>query len=154
TDLRMPGISGVELVRTMSRDFPEVPVVLITAHGTVETAVEALQLGAADFVVKPCSPQTLELVIKRIDKTRRLERENEYLRTEVSMGDPAQVVAASKAMQELLRTTERVAGSKGTVLITGESGTGKERVAHFLHFKSPRRNGPFIRVNCAALPEQ
>mgnify|MGYP001472185579 CR=1 FL=1 len=154
TDLRMPGISGVELVRTMSQSLPEVPVVLITAHGTVETAVQALQLGAADFVVKPCSPQTLELVIKRLDHTRRLERENEYLRTEAGLGDPLAVIAESKAMQELLRTAERLAGSKGTVLITGESGTGKERVAHFLHHRSPRKDGPFIRVNCAALPEQ
>ncbi|NOT30744.1 MAG: sigma-54-dependent Fis family transcriptional regulator [Planctomycetes bacterium] len=154
TDLRMPGISGVELVRTMSKELPEVPVVLITAHGTVETAVQALQLGAADFVVKPCSPQTLELVIKRLDRTRRLERENEYLRTEAGLGDPLAVIAESKPMQELLRTAERLASSKGTVLITGESGTGKERVAHFLHHRSPRKSGPFIRVNCAALPEQ
>jgi DNA-binding NtrC family response regulator len=153
TDLRMPGISGVELVRTMGRDFPEVPVVLVTAHGTVETAVQALQLGAADFVVKPCSPQTLEVVIKRLERTRKLERENEYLRAETGMGD-VRIVAESKAMQDLLRTAERVAGSKGTVLITGESGTGKERVAHHLHKKSPRANGPFIRVNCAALSEQ
>jgi len=153
TDLRMPGMNGVELVRTMSREFPEVPVVLVTAHGTVETAVEALQLGAADFVVKPCSPQTLDLVIKRIDRTRRLERENEYLRTEAGLGGPSQVIAESKSMQELLRTAERVAGSKGTVLITGESGTGKERIAHYLHHKSPRASGPFIRVNCAALSE-
>jgi DNA-binding NtrC family response regulator len=154
TDMRMPGISGVELVRTMGKDFPEVPVVLVTAHGTVETAVQAMQLGAADFVVKPCSPQALELIIKRLDKTRRLERENEYLRTEVGLGTPNTVIGQSKSMQDLLRTAERVAGSKGTVLITGESGTGKERVAQYLHDKSPRRNGPFIRVNCAALSEQ
>jgi len=154
TDLRMPGISGVDLVRTMSKDYPEIPVVLVTAHGTVETAVQAMQLGAADFVTKPCSPQTLELVIKRLDKTRRLERENEYLRSEAGLGDARDVVGESKSMQELLRTVERVAASKGTVLITGESGTGKERVAHQLHHKSPRRGGPFIRVNCAALSEQ
>ena len=154
TDMRMPGISGIELVRTMGKDFPEVPVVLVTAHGTVETAVQAMQLGAADFVVKPCSPQTLELVVKRLDRTRRLERENEYLRTEAGLGTPNTVIAHSKPMQDLLRTAERVAGSKGTVLITGESGTGKERVAQYLHDKSPRRNGPFIRVNCAALSEQ
>src|SRR6185503_9930948 len=154
TDLRMPGINGVDLVRTVSKELPEVPVVLITAHGTVETAVQAMQLGAVDFVVKPCSPQTLELVIKRVDRTRRLERENEYLRSEVGLGDANQVVASSRSMQELLKTAERVAGSKGTVLITGESGTGKERVAHYLHYKSPRATGPFIRVNCAALSEQ
>jgi two-component system response regulator AtoC len=154
TDLRMPGMSGVDLVKTMNREFPEIPVVLITAHGTVETAVQAMHLGAADFVVKPCSPQTLEIVIKRLAHTRRLERENEYLRTEAGFGNPQAVIAESRAMQELLRTGERIAGSKGTVLVTGESGTGKERVAHFLHQKSPRHAGPFIRVNCAALPEQ
>ncbi len=153
SDLRMPGVSGVDLVRTMGREFPEVPVVLVTAHGTVEAAVEAMHVGAADFVVKPCSPKTLELVIRRIDKTRRLERENEYLRSEVGLGDAGAIVAESRGMQELLKTAERVAGSKGTVLITGESGTGKERIAHFLHYKSPRHAGPFIRVNCAALPE-
>ncbi len=154
SDLRMSGISGVDLVRTMSREFPEVPVVLVTAHGTVETAVEAMHLGAADFIVKPCSPQTLELVIKRIDRTLRLERENEYLRSEAGLGAAASVIAASKSMQDLLKTAERVAASKGTVLITGESGTGKERIAHYLHHKSPRHAGPFIRVNCAALHEQ
>jgi DNA-binding NtrC family response regulator len=153
TDLRMPGMSGVDLVRTVGREFPEVPVVLITAHGTVETAVQAMQLGAADFIVKPCSPQTLELVVKRLERTRRLERENEYLRAEASFADADAVVAESRSMQELLRTAERVAGSKGTVLVTGESGTGKERLAHYLHRKSPRKDGPFIRVNCAALPE-
>jgi DNA-binding NtrC family response regulator len=154
TDLRMPGMNGVELVKTMSRDMPEVPVILITAHGTVETAVQAMQQGAADFVVKPCSPQTLELAIKRIAHTRRLERENEYLRAEAGLGNPSQVVGESRSLQELLRTAERVASSKGTVLITGESGTGKERIAQYLHHKSPRATGPFIRVNCAALSEQ
>jgi DNA-binding NtrC family response regulator len=154
TDLRMPGMSGVELVKAATRELPEVPVILITAHGTVETAVQAMQLGAADFVVKPCSPQTLDLAIKRIAHTRRLERENEYLRTEAGLENPSMVVGASRSMQELLRTAERVASSKGTVLITGESGTGKERVAQYLHHKSPRANGPFIRVNCAALSEQ
>jgi CheY-like chemotaxis protein len=154
TDMRMPGMSGVDLVRTMSRDFPEVPVVLVTAHGTVETAVEAMKVGAADFVVKPCSPQTLDVVIKRVDRTRRLERENEYLRSEAGSGDREPGGGPIESMQELLRTAERVAGSKGTVLITGESGTGKERVAHFLHHKSPRETAPFIRVNCAALSEQ
>jgi len=154
TDLRMPGLNGVDLVKTITREMPEIPAVLITAHGTVETAVEAMQAGAADFIIKPCSPQTLDVVIKRLDRTRRLESENEYLRSEVGLGHPNEVVGASKPMQEMLRTAERVAGSKGTVLITGESGTGKERVAQYLHHKSPRANGPFIRVNCAALSEQ
>jgi DNA-binding NtrC family response regulator len=154
TDLRMPGISGVDLVRTMAREFPDTPVVLVTAHGTVETAVEALQAGATDFLVKPVSTQALDLVIKRVARTRRLESENEYLRNEAGWGGDGRIVCESRSMQELLRKAERIAGSKGTVLVTGESGTGKERLAHFLHQKSPRSSGPFIRVNCAALSEQ
>ena len=154
TDLRMPGMSGVDLVRTLAQEFPEIPVVLVTAHGTVETAVEAMHLGAADFLVKPCSPETIELIIRRIDRTKRLEGENEYLRKEAGLGEGGRVIAESSAMQELLKGAERVAASKGTVLITGESGTGKERIAHTIHQKSTRRNGPFIRVNCAALSEQ
>ncbi|MFT5289371.1 MAG: two-component system response regulator AtoC [Planctomycetota bacterium] len=154
TDMRMPGMNGVELVGNITKDYPEVPVVLVTAHGTVETAVEAMRLGALDFIMKPCTPETIELVIRRIDRSRRLERENEYLRQQVCPPEMNRVIAESRAMKDLLKTAERVAGSKGTVLITGESGTGKERVANFIHNASPRRNKPFIRVNCAALSEQ
>ena len=154
TDLRMPGMSGVDLVRKLNQELPEVPVVVVTAHGTVEAAVEAMHLGAVDFLVKPCSPDTIELIVERIDRTCRLERENEYLRSEVTADHGLALIAESTGMQELLKTAERVASSKGTVLITGESGTGKERIAHYIHHKSPRRDGPFIRVNCAALSEQ
>ena len=154
TDLRMPGMSGVDLVGKMRQEFAEIPVVVITAHGTIETAVKALHEGASDFLVKPCSPEALELVVNRIDRTQRLERENEYLRGEVAGGHGDQVVAESPLMRELLRTAERVSSSKGTVLITGESGTGKERVAQYIHDKSPRAGKPFVRVNCAALSEQ
>ena len=154
SDMRMPGMDGVELVRSVSQDHADVPVVLVTAHGTVETAVEAMRLGAQDFVMKPCTPETIELVIRRIDRTRRLEHENEYLREQVAPAEATKVIAESRAMKALLKTSERVAGSKGTVLVTGESGTGKERVAHFIHNASPRRGRPFVRVNCAALSEQ
>jgi DNA-binding NtrC family response regulator len=154
TDLRMPGMSGVDLVKKMAAEFPDVPVVVVTAHGTVETAVQAMQHGAADFLVKPCTPETIEVVVKRIEHLGRLQRENEYLRAEVSQDHASVLIADSPPMANLLKTAERVASSKGTVLITGESGTGKERVAHFIHHKSPRREGPFIRVNCAALSEQ
>jgi len=154
TDLRMPGMSGVELVQKMNGEFSDTPVVVVTAHGSVETAVEAMHHGAADFLVKPCTPETIELVIGRIEKARRLERENEYLRAEVAPDFGQRMIAESPAMKELLASAERIASSKGTVLITGESGTGKERVAHFIHNSSPRKDGPFIRVNCAALSEQ
>ena len=153
TDLRMPGMGGLELAERIGRDFQDVPVVLVTAHGSVETAVDAMRKGAADFLMKPCSPDTIDLVIKRIDRTRRLERENAYLRQQVAPIAEETVIAASKGMRDTLEVARRVAGSKGTVLITGESGTGKERVAQYVHGKSARALGPFIRVNCAALSE-
>jgi DNA-binding NtrC family response regulator len=153
SDLRMPGMDGLEVVRRVQQASPGVPVVLITAHGTIEAAIEAMRIGAVDFLLKPCTPEGLELVIKRIDRQRRLELENEYLRNEVAGPSGHQIVAASRAMLETLSAASRIAGSKGTVLITGESGTGKERIAHHIHHNSPRRAGPFIRVNCASLSE-
>ncbi len=154
TDLRMPGMNGVELVRRMNQEFPELPVVVVTAHGTVETAVDAMKQGAADFLVKPCTPDTIEVVLNRVERTSRLERENEYLRAEVSADHSSVMIAESRQMTDLLKTAERVASSKGTVLITGESGTGKERIAHYIHQHSQRSGAPFIRVNCAAVSEQ
>ncbi len=152
TDLRMPGTDGMALVEKLAAQLPGMPVVVVTAHGTVESAMQALHLGAADFLLKPCSPENLELVVRRIDRTARLERENEYLRAEVFDAE-SPVIAESEAMQETLRAARRIARSKGTALITGESGTGKERVAQFIHRESQRSRGPFIRVNCAALSE-
>jgi DNA-binding NtrC family response regulator len=152
TDLRMPGMDGVALVEKLAQEFPGLPVALITAHASIEAAVRAIRIGAVDFLMKPVTADALELVIQRIERNRRLLRENEYLRREV-MGPSAAMVAESPAMQETLRSAKRIARSKGTVLITGESGTGKERVAQFIHHESPRKDGPFIRVNCAALSE-
>lgn len=153
TDLRMPGMDGIELLRKIRELQPDMPSVMITAQGTIETAVQAMRQGASDFVLKPCTAEALEVVIDRIERTTRLIRENQYLRTEVS-GAPNDIVAKSPSMLETLRTASRIARSKGTVLITGESGTGKERIAHHIHQNSPRQNCPFIRVNCAALSEQ
>ncbi len=154
TDLRMPQMDGIEFIRELARACPGLPSVLITAHGTVEAAVDAMKHGAVDLLVKPCTPETLELTIRRIDRTRRLEAENEYLRSEVGAAGGPELIARSQSMLDTLRSASRISASKGTVLITGESGTGKERIAHFIHQNSPRREGPFIRVNCAALPEQ
>ena len=151
SDLRMPGMSGVELTEKLSDDCPELPVILVTAHGTIETAVDAMRKGARDFLVKPCTPDSIQLVIHRLERALRLQEENEYLKQSTSQ--PA-IIGESAEMKELLGAASRVAGSKGTVLITGESGTGKERVAQYIHENSPRRNGAFIRVNCAALSEQ
>ena len=152
TDLRMPGMTGIELVQKVQSIAPGLPAVLVTAQGTIETAVQAIKEGAADFLVKPCTPDALEVVIGRVDRTTRLVRENEYLRAEVAPQGP-EIVATSPMMLETIAAAQRLARSKGTVLVTGESGTGKERIAHLIHKTSPRRNAPFIRVNCAALPD-
>ena len=152
SDLRMPGMSGIELLRAIGERHPGLPVVLLTAHGSLESAIEAVRLGAADFLLKPVTPQALSLVLDRVQRTRRLESENAYLRS--AQGETApQLVARSPSMLATLESAARIAASKGTVLITGESGTGKERIAHYIHQNSPRRAGPFVRVNCAALSE-
>lgn len=152
TDLRMPGMDGLELIRRIAEVAPGLATVLITAHGTVESAVEAMRLGASDFLLKPVTPEALFLVLERVQRTQRIDAENRYLR-EASFGDSPQLIARSQSLLDTLESARRVAASKGTVLITGESGTGKERVAQAVHRASPRAAGPFIRVNCAALSE-
>jgi DNA-binding NtrC family response regulator len=154
TDLRMPGMDGIELIQSMKLRFSEVPAVLVTAHGTIEATVQAMRLGARDFLVKPVSPDTIRLVVERIQHTGKLERENAYLREEAGCATAPKIIARSREMLETLSAAQRIAGSDGTVLITGESGTGKEQVAAFVHHHSERRTKPFVRVNCAALSEQ
>jgi len=153
TDLRMPELDGVELVRRVQEAEPGLPIVLVSAHGSVKSAVDAMQAGARDFMMKPVTPEALGIVLDRIDATNRLVSENEYLRSRQSENHP-QIVARSPRILQTLRSAARIAHSRGTVLITGESGTGKERIAQFIHENSPRKDGPFIRVNCAALSEQ
>ncbi|MBM3986345.1 MAG: sigma-54-dependent Fis family transcriptional regulator [Planctomycetes bacterium] len=152
TDLRMPGSDGLQLVERLKNEKPGLPVVVITAHGTVETAVQAMRRGAVDFLMKPCTADTLQLVLQRIERTSKLERENEYLRQEV-LGAGSRTIAESPTMQETVHSAQRVAKSKGTVLVTGESGTGKEHIAQMIHQESNRASAPFVRVNCAALSE-
>jgi len=154
TDLRMPGMDGIELIQAMQLRFSEVPAVLVTAHGTIEATVQAMRLGARDFLVKPVSPDTIRLVVERIQHTGRLERENQYLREEAGAAGEPRIIARSREMLETLSAAQRIAGSDGTVLITGESGTGKEQVAAYVRHQSDRRQRPFVRVNCAALSEQ
>ena len=133
SDLRMPGMDGIELCRRITAQGNDLPVVVVTAHGTIETAVEAMQEGARDFVLKPVSPDALRIAIERVEHTRRLEQENAYLRQEVSGANDPVMIAESEEMVDLLRSAARISRSRGTVLITGESGTGKERVAQYIH---------------------
>jgi DNA-binding NtrC family response regulator len=153
TDLRMPGLSGMEVLAEVKRRGPDVPVVVITAHGSVEAAVTAMRAGAYDFLEKPFGRDELLLVVARALERRRLTLENRALRLR-ARGVERELVVAADATQQLLRTVDRVALSEATVLITGESGTGKELIARRLHARSARAEGPFVAVSCVAMPTE
>jgi two-component system response regulator AtoC len=149
TDLVMPKIGGMEVLKSVNATDPEVPVIIITAHGTVDSAVEAIKLGAFDYVTKPFDQVELSNVLAKAVRTHEGARHN--VRGE-PRGRPA-LVGESTAMQDVLRIIDKVADTPSTVLITGESGTGKELIATALHQGSSRRDKPFIRINCAAIPK-
>ncbi len=154
TDLRMPGMDGMELLRQLRAVYPALPVILITAHATVPSAVVAMREGAFDYVTKPFDNDELRAVVGRALEMTRLQRENRYLRGEVaSRYSPESIVAESARSRELLDLVRRVAPSRSTVLVTGESGTGKELVARLLHYWSDRVGRPFVAVNCKAFAE-
>jgi len=152
TDLKMPGVDGLEVLRRARKTSPELPVILITAHATVPTAVAALREGAFDYVQKPFDNEELRALVKRALEVTRLARENRYLRAELRTRYSLDaVVAESPRVREALELARRAAASRSTVLVTGESGTGKELVARAVHYHSERVGGPFVAVNCKAL---
>ena len=153
TDVKMPGISGIEVLRRIRAQSEDVPVLVITAFGNVETAVEAMKEGAYDFIGKPFHREQLLLAVEKALERKRLGDEVRDLRIRTS-GVERMIVSASPAMQRVLEMADRVAGTPATVLITGESGTGKEAVARRIHVRSPRAEGPFVAVNCAAIPAE
>jgi two-component system, NtrC family, response regulator HydG len=159
TDLKMDGMGGVEVLRAIAALDPDVPILLITAFGTVETAVEAMKLGAFDFLTKPFAPEVVRLKVERALELaaarrarRRLEAHNDYLRGEAE-GRFVELIGGSDKMGAVHKAIEKVAPSETVVYIAGESGTGKELVARAIHRLSRRAAGPFIKVNCGALTE-
>jgi two-component system response regulator AtoC len=151
SDLRMPGADGLELVRRMQTAAPEVPVVILTGHGTVASAVECLKAGASDYILKPADADALEVVLDRALEARALRREVRYLRSAVAT-PPEGVVGESAAWRHVLGMVEAAAPTGSVVLLTGESGTGKGLLARRLHALSGRSTGPFVKVNCSAVP--
>ncbi len=154
TDLRMPGLTGMEVLRHVTGSYPGVPVVVLTAYGTVEGAVDAVRAGASDFLLKPVEIPRLRAAVFKAVKERGMRREIERLREEA--GHPPGVegiVGSSRAMEDVLRKIRLAAPTRMNVLITGESGTGKELVARAIHALSPRKGRPFLPLNCAAIPE-
>ncbi len=153
TDLKMPKIDGMTLLKTALEEDPELPVVIVTAHGTIDTAVEALKSGAFDFVTKPFDKDEVRQIVGKALKTREL-RGADATPTPAARGARFGIIGSSQGITELYTILERVADTPTTVLITGESGTGKELVARALHEHSGRKDKPFIKVNCAAIPKE
>jgi DNA-binding NtrC family response regulator len=154
TDLRLPGVSGLELLANLRRQDSHTPVVVMTAFGSIETAVDAMKAGAVDFLPKPFSLDHLMTVVNKALELRTLRDENRELRAELSQRyEFDNMVGHSEGMREIFSTITRVAPTRATVLLCGESGVGKDMIARAIHHHSPRADRPFVKINCTALPE-
>jgi DNA-binding NtrC family response regulator len=154
TDLKLPGMDGLELLARLNEQNSHAPVIVMSAFGTVENAVEAMKKGAVDFLPKPFSLDHLTVVVEKALELRKLRDENRELRE--ALGQRYQfenIIGHSPAMQEIFATITRVAGTRATVLLAGESGVGKDMIARAIHQHSPRRDRPFVKINCTAIPE-
>jgi two-component system NtrC family response regulator len=154
TDLSMPGMDGMEVLRLVKSESPDTGVIIMTAYGKVETAVEAMKKGAYDYIIKPFATDELDLLLKNLFEKRRLIEENADLRRFVETTyRPGNIIGESEEMKEVYRFIERVSQTDATVLVTGESGTGKELVARAIHFSGKRKGQRLVTVNCSAIPE-
>jgi len=154
TDLKLPGMNGLEFLQAVKRHDARIPVVVMTAYGTVETAVEAMKAGASDYVLKPFSLEEIKLIVGKELDVNRLREENRSLREALGRRyEFKNIIAHSAKMQEVLATVDRVAPTNSTVLLGGESGVGKDLIARAIHEHSRRASGPFVKINCTAIPE-
>lgn len=154
TDMKMPGMTGLELMERARAANRQLEVIMMTAYASVETAVEAMKKGAMDYLIKPFHNEELVMLVARLAETRSLKQENQVLRE--TLAAPVRdenIIAASQAMQDVLKRVHKVAATDVSVLLRGESGTGKEVMATLIHISGPRKDKPFIKVNCGALPE-
>ena len=155
TDIRMPEMDGLELLTRLKAIQADLPVIILTAHGTIDSAVEAMKLGAFDYLTKPFNREQLKAAVRKAFDVAALTKENRHLRQVVAERFSfASMIAGSRAMRAVTETAARVAQGDTTVLLEGESGTGKELLAKAVHFHSARKKGPFVTINCGAIPEQ
>lgn len=153
TDMKMPGMDGMQVLKAVKERSPETLVIMMTAFGTIDIAVEAMKTGAYDYITKPFNRDELRLTVAKALQFQKLAVENRSLKDQISSNaDYRTIVGSSKGMQKVFEIVRKVADTEVSVLITGESGTGKELVARSIHQQSARRNGPFITINCAAIP--
>jgi DNA-binding NtrC family response regulator len=154
SDLKLPNMDGLQLLGLIRRQNAHVPVIMMTAFGSVETAVEAMKAGATDFVLKPFSLDHLMQVVNKALEVRALREENRALKEELGRRyEFDNIIGRSQPMQEIFATIERVAPTRATVLLAGESGVGKDLIARAIHFRSPRKDHPLVKINCSAIPE-
>lgn len=154
TDIKMPRMDGMALLKMIKETDAEIVVIIMTAYGTIETAVEAMKLGAYDYITKPFSTEQVKLTVDKAIERQKLLYENKYLREKLNdQYNYKRIIGNSSNMQPVYELIDKVAPTDTAVLIRGDSGTGKELVAHAIHFNSRRKDGPFIKVNCAVLAE-
>jgi two-component system, NtrC family, response regulator AtoC len=154
TDIRMPDMDGMQLLEELSKRHPQIPVIMVTAHGTIEAAVEAIKMGAKDYILKPLRLDEILAKVETISQLRSLEKENEYLRSRLQTRfNVKNIIGKSEKINQLFKLIHDVAPTNTTILIQGENGTGKELIANAIHFNSPNLKKPFIKLNCGVLAE-
>jgi DNA-binding NtrC family response regulator len=154
SDIKMSGMSGLDVLKQVKQGFPETPVIMITAFGSIDSAVEAVKMGAADYITKPFLNEDLKIRVRKALEARRLMKENQSLKAELSKKyDFSEIVGFSESMRKAFRLLDRAIPAQSNLLITGETGTGKGLVAKTIHYNSPRKEMPFVSINCAAIPE-
>ena len=153
-DIKMPGMDGIELLAAVKETYPETTVIIITAYGSIESAVQAMRIGATDYLLKPFKPDQLSLVMEKVVQQQKRQSEYNYLKgrlEKITRFD--NIIGQSSAMTAIFEMISEVAGTDASVLLVGETGTGKELIAKAIHAKSPRANLPFIAINCGAIPD-
>ncbi|MBI2413254.1 MAG: sigma-54-dependent Fis family transcriptional regulator [Deltaproteobacteria bacterium] len=153
TDLKLPGVSGIDVIRSVKSHSPNTPCIILTGYATVETAVEAMRVGAFTYLKKPFGKDELLITLEKANEMRSLKEENSKLKNEIKKNCTTAILGTSAEIQEVRDTIDKIADTDSTVLILGESGTGKELVARALHYGSTRSNKPFVPINCGAIPE-